>query len=70
MFPAIVEEVLEKAGVSPEEALRVGDSPTDMRTAANGGIDAIAVSWGYRTPDDLAGNRIVHSVEELRELLY
>lgn len=68
--PAIVEEVLEKAGAGPEEALMVGDSPTDMRTAANGGIDALAVSWGYRSRDDLAGNRIVHSVEELRELLF
>ena len=46
--PEIVGEVLRKAGVRPEEAILVGDSPTDMKTAANGGIDAIAVSWGYR----------------------
>ena len=26
----------------------VGDSPTDMKTAANGGIRGIAVRWGYR----------------------
>jgi phosphoglycolate phosphatase-like HAD superfamily hydrolase len=40
-----------------------------MRTAANGGIDAIAVSWGYRSPEELAGSTIVHSVEELHARL-
>ena len=50
--PEIVGEVLRKTGVRPEEAVLVGDSPTDMKTAANGGIDAIAVSWGYRPMDD------------------
>ena len=50
--PEIVGEVLRTTGVRPEEAVLVGDSPTDMKTAANGGIDAIAVSWGYRPMDD------------------
>lgn len=64
--PEIVQEVLQKAGIGPEDAMMVGDSPTDMRTAANGGIDALAVTWGYRTLEELAGNRMVHSVEELK----
>ena len=67
--PEIVEAVLTLAGVSKEEAVMVGDSPTDMLTAANGGIDAIAVSWGYRTKEDLVGNKVVDSVEQLREYL-
>ena len=67
--PEIVEEVLSKAGIGREEALLVGDSPTDMRTAANGGIASIAVSWGYRTPEELAGNCMAGSVTELRNLL-
>jgi phosphoglycolate phosphatase len=46
--PEIVEEVLKKSGVKKEEAVMVGDSDTDMETAANGGIDGIGVSWGYR----------------------
>ena len=57
------------ADIGPEDAIMVGDSPTDMRTAANGGIDAVAVSWGYRTEEELAGNQIAHSIEELRRLL-
>lgn len=67
--PEVVEEILANAGVSKEDAVMVGDSPTDMLTAANGGIDAIAVSWGYRSKDDLFGNRIVDSVEQLQDLL-
>ena len=64
-FDDIIAQV---AGERPD-AILVGDSPTDMRTAANGGIDSIAVSWGYRTVAELSGNRIVHSVKELRAAL-
>ena len=67
--PEIVEEVLAAAGIDRADALLVGDSPTDMRTAANGGIDALAVAWGYRSAEDLAGHRIVHTVDELRAAL-
>lgn len=75
--PEIVERALANAAaltgpattLSKADAIMVGDSPTDMRTAANGGIDAIAVSWGYRTADELAGNRLVSSVAQLRAIL-
>ncbi|MBP5389579.1 MAG: HAD family hydrolase [Bacteroidales bacterium] len=67
--PEIVEEVLAKAGVARADALLVGDSLTDMKTAANGGIESIAVAWGYRTPEELAGNRLAGSVSALRDML-
>lgn len=67
--PEIVEHVLKESGIPKADAILVGDSPTDMKTAANGSIDSIAVSWGYRTKEELTGNRIVNSVEELREML-
>ena len=67
--PEIVEEVLEKANVSKEDAVMVGDSLTDLQTAANGRIDAIAVSWGYRTKNDLAGHLIVDNVDQLRSVI-
>ena len=40
--------------ISRADAILVGDSPTDMRTAANGRIDAIAVTWGYSSQIELA----------------
>ena len=67
--PEIVGEVLRRTGVRPEEAVLVGDSPTDMKTAANGGIAAIAVSWGYRPMKGLPGLTVVDSAEELMDQL-
>ena len=67
--PEIVGEVLRKAGVSRSEAVMVGDSLTDMKTAENGGIRGIAVSWGYRVLQPAPGLTIAHSAEELQESL-
>ena len=67
--PEIVGEVLRRSGVRPEDAVLVGDSPTDMNTAANGGIAAIAVTWGYRPMKDFPGVTVVESAEELLLLL-
>lgn len=73
--PEIVQEVLKRAGLAAEDALLVGDSPTDMRTAANGGIEGLAVSWGYRSAEELEpvlrelfaeGAQMVGSVQALR----
>ena len=63
--PEIVGEVLRRSGVRPEDAVLVGDSPTDMKTAANGRIDAIAVTWGYRQMRDYPGVKVVESADEL-----
>ena len=67
--PEIVDEVLRRSGVRPEDAVLIGDSPTDMRTAANGGIAAIAVTWGYRPMRNLPGLTTVDSAEELMGIL-
>ena len=67
--PRIVQEVLRAAGVAPEEAVLVGDSGTDMQTAANGGIDRIAVNWGYRPMEGSPGIRVVDSARELAAIL-
>lgn len=67
--PEIVGEVLRKAGVKKEDAVMVGDSPTDMRTAANGGIMGIAVGWGYRDMRGIEGITVVETIEELKKLL-
>ena len=80
--PEIVGEVLRKAGVNKEEAVMVGDSPTDMRTAANDGIKGIIVGWGYRDTRDQTKRKIdpsessepeffvAETVEELHKLLF
>ena len=67
--PEIVGEVLRRAGAAPADAILVGDSATDMKTAANGGIPAVAVTWGYRDlPSDIAPVR-ASSAAELAALI-
>ena len=39
---------LAEVGVSPEEAVFVGDSEVDVETARNAGMDCISVTWGFR----------------------
>ena len=67
--PEIVGEVLRKSGVRKEDAVMVGDSSTDMKTAENGGIQGIAVSWGYRPMEGIPGLQVARSAEELQGLL-
>ena len=71
--PAGLVRLMKKLGVSPEETVYLGDSPEDARTAQNAGVDFVAVTWGYRTLDQLreAGarewiNRPEQLVAELR----
>ncbi|ADN02679.1 HAD family hydrolase [Spirochaeta thermophila] len=58
--------------LGPEDVVLVGDSEVDLQTARAAGIQAVAVTWGFRTEEELrdAGARILcHSVEELSDLL-
>ena len=67
--PEIVNEVLRKANVDKEDAVMVGDSDTDMETAANGGVMGIAVNWGYRDMSSIENLKVANSVEELHQIL-
>ena len=67
--PEVVGEVLRKTGLSKADAVMVGDSDTDMETAANGGIEGIAVGWGYRDMNGVVGLRVANSAEELQKIL-
>ena len=67
--PEIVNEVLCKAGVKKEDTVMIGDSPTDMETATNGGVRGIAVNWGYRDMSSNENILVANSVEELKQIL-
>lgn len=51
--PTGVYLVLEALGMKPEECLYLGDTNTDMRTAANAGLDAVGAVWGFREREEL-----------------
>ena len=46
--PDTVYAALRELGVSPEDAVYVGDSEVDIATAKNAGIPCISVTWGFR----------------------
>lgn len=57
-----------KMGLELSDCVYVGDSEVDVATAKNAGIDCVAVSWGFRTVEELtaAGAKcIVHNTAEL-----
>ena len=65
---AVVQLIMEKAGVSREETVFVGDSATDMKTAANGGVRSIGVSWGFRPRTDLQESGAMDIADTAEEL--
>ena len=70
--PDMIFYALRELGVSPAEAVYIGDSEVDVETAAGAGLYGIAVNWGFRDEAELrkAGARvIVSSPEELRGIL-
>lgn len=70
--PTIVFDILQLAGVAKEDVLYVGDSGVDMQTAANAGVAACGVTWGFRPRTELEEFQpeyIVDSAEEIKELV-
>ena len=67
---AVVEHIMQRAGVAPEHTLMVGDSCTDIETARNAGIPIIAVSWGFRPRHELSSaDHIADTAEQLLTLI-
>jgi phosphoglycolate phosphatase len=70
--PTFVFMTMKELGVSSEDAVYIGDSDVDIRTAAASGIDCISVDWGFRTREFLLANgaeRIFSKPCELGEYL-
>jgi len=70
--PDAVLAALKELGVDKCEAIYVGDSEVDVATAINADMDCAAVSYGFRSVDELekAGAKMIfHSVKELSDYL-
>ena len=55
--PFVVREILSASGETEQTCLFVGDSQVDMQTAHNSGVHVCAVTWGFRTREELAAFR-------------
>lgn len=65
----MIDALLEELGSSARHTLYVGDSQVDVQTAANTGLDLVAVLWGFRDRDELAEAGAVRLIEKPMELL-
>lgn len=70
--PEMVHNARAALGVVPEECVYIGDSEVDVATARNAGVDMVAVTWGFRTKEDLlaaGARRFADTPRELEQLL-
>lgn len=68
----IVDDILAITKTDRADVLYIGDSGVDMQTAANAGLDAIGVTWGCRSRQELESYNpmaVVDSVEEILNIL-
>ena len=49
----MLEQILAHCGVTPREALMVGDASFDLMMARNAGMDSVAVSYGAQSAEAL-----------------
>ena len=69
---ALVDLILDTAGVERQRCIMVGDSAVDILTAERAGIHSVGVSWGFRSLTELqeaGAEHIANSVAELRNIL-
>ena len=70
--PDAVLRAVEQMGLEKGECVYVGDTEVDLATARNAELACIAVSWGFRSEEQLlaaGADRIAHSAEELEAML-
>lgn len=67
--PTSLNEALTALGVSSREAVFVGDSDVDVKTAHNGEMPCIGVTWGFRSRDVLTNAGADFIVDSPREII-
>lgn len=70
--PDTVYQALRELGSTREQAVYVGDSEVDKKTADNAGLPCISVDWGFRDREELEKlepARLISRPEELLEIL-
>ncbi|MEE4349433.1 MAG: HAD-IA family hydrolase [Pacificimonas sp.] len=54
--PSMIETAMRDAGAEVEASVMIGDTTFDMDMAANAGVQAVGVAWGYHAPDELTAS--------------
>jgi phosphoglycolate phosphatase len=70
--PAMLLQALAATGVTPDNAIFVGDTTFDMEMAKAARLRSIGVGWGYHQADRLAAagaHRVAQAIDELRSCI-
>ena len=67
--PEALLNMLDKIGISKEEAIYIGDSDVDVQTAKNANMKMIAVTWGFRDREFLEKLNPEYIVDDTKELI-
>ena len=67
--PTAVLAILEQMQLSCADVLYVGDSATDMATAAAAQLPSVGVTWGFRDRQELQDTGAGHIIDRAAELL-
>lgn len=70
--PGMLLQALAATGVTPGNAIFIGDTTFDMEMAQAAQLRSIGVSWGYHEPERLmaaGAHGVAHAVEELRSCI-
>jgi len=67
--PLMLEEILVEVGVTPEQAIMVGDTSFDLEMAQRIGIDRVGVSYGAHSSEVLAQYRPKAVLDRISDLL-
>jgi len=67
--PAGALQIAAELGIETQRFIYLGDTNTDMQTAAAAGMFAAGVLWGFRTADELTANGAKALLKEPRDLL-
>lgn len=65
--PDMLLKAMAETGVRPSNTVMVGDTVYDMEMAANAGVGAVGVSWGYHEPRELATAGAIAVIESFSE---
>ena len=66
--PTAAERIIAAAGAKKCEAIYIGDSDVDIRTAENAGIDNAWVAWGFRRRNELGDAAPMHEFYDAKAL--
>ncbi len=67
--PSAARWIMQTSGIPARDWLYVGDTDTDMQTAARAGMVAVGVTWGFRDREELVANHAAFIIDHPRELL-